>query len=94
MGGRFLGSAGRMNCGVLAIGLVALTVNVVLCLALIDGHGLRGAAVALLGAELAQTIALVASARTEERQVVLPSALLAAGGCAALVLLGAACRGV
>ena len=90
----YLRAARGRHGAVLVIGLVALAVNVLLCVALVDAHGLRGAAVALLGAELAQTVVLVATARTNERSVVTPSALLAGVMCAALVLLGAVCGGV
>jgi O-antigen/teichoic acid export membrane protein len=90
----YLRAARGRHGAVLAVGLIALVVNVLLCVVLIGDHGLRGAAVALLGAELAQTIALCASARPVERSVVGPSALLAGAGCAALVLLGTVCGGV
>jgi O-antigen/teichoic acid export membrane protein len=82
------------HAGVLVIGLAALLVNVVLCVVLVGDHGLRGAAVALLAAELVQTVALVASSRLGERPLVTRSALLASAGCLVLVGVAVALGGV
>jgi len=89
----FRAARGR-HAGVLTIGVVALITNVLLCVALVGDHGLRGAAIALLGAELVQTIALVASARPGERRILTHGGLLACAGCALLVAIASAVGGV
>ncbi|MEX0666302.1 MAG: hypothetical protein WD598_16230 [Acidimicrobiia bacterium] len=77
------------HAGVLRIGAAAFAVNVGLCIWLVSAHGLLGAAIALLATEVLQTALLVAGARAIERDVVRPSAAVAALATAALVTLAA-----
>jgi len=80
----YVRSARGRNRSVLTIGLLALAVNVGLCLWLVPRDGLLGAAVALLGAEVVQTVAVIATSRQAERRVVVPAAAIALLGTLAL----------
>jgi O-antigen/teichoic acid export membrane protein len=77
------------NREVVWIGCAALATNVVLCLALVPTLGLRGAALALIGSEIVQSLLLLRSSSVDERDLLLRALLLAGEGSALLLALGA-----
>jgi O-antigen/teichoic acid export membrane protein len=75
------------------IGLSALAVNVALCLVLIPPLGLQGAALALIGSELMQSVLLFGGARQPDRAGLGRSMGIAMRGAAGLLMLGFAVQG-
>jgi O-antigen/teichoic acid export membrane protein len=81
----YVRSARGRNRSVLAIGLLALVINIALCLILVPEHGLLGAAIALIVAEALQTCAVLSTVAIAERHIVAPAAATTLLGTGALV---------
>lgn len=81
----YVRSARGRNRSVLAIGVLALVVNVGLCLVLVPEHGLLGAAIALLVTEAVQTAAVLSSVGPTERRIVMPTGVATLLGTGALL---------